>query len=317
MDLLWGNLPGFRLTPIQLARDFVRAYPAHVCFPLVRFDSIVLARPGRRCRWLSNLLATGRPRTRNRTRKLNIICRIMAPSLEIWSLAGLSLAVGGLHTLLGPDHYVPFVAMSRAGGWTTRKTLVVTVLCGLGHVLSSVLLGSVGIALGLAVNRLEGIEAARGGIAGWLLIGFGIVYLAWGLVYGLRGRSHSHPHVHADGTMHTHPHSHDTAHLHPHAPASTTRLGTMTPWILFTIFFFGPCEPLIPLLMYPAAEASLGGVVVVTLVFSLATLATMVAMVGLLVSGVRLVKFPFLERFNHAFAGGLILACGAAIKLGL
>jgi hypothetical protein len=91
----------------------------------------------------------------------------------------------------------------------------------------------------------------------------------------------------------------------------------MTPWILFTIFLFGPCEPLIPILMYPAAEASMSGVVLVTALFSLATLLTMTAMVSLLVHGVKFVRFSAMERYSHAFAGGLLLACGAAIKFGL
>ncbi|MFN0053512.1 MAG: hypothetical protein ACKV0T_15115 [Planctomycetales bacterium] len=236
---------------------------------------------------------------------------------ELWSLAGAAVSVGCLHTLLGPDHYVPFVAMSRAGGWSMRKTLIVTWLCGLGHVASSLLLGLLGIVLGLAVNRLEGIEEARGGLAAWLLIGFGLAYLTWGLVHARRAQVHSHAHMHADGTMHAHPHQHHGGHLHPHAAATAANPTRMTPWILFTIFFFGPCEPLIPLLMYPAAKASLWGLAVVTLLFSLVTLLTMTVMVCFLAGGFMRIRFTSLERYGHAMAGGLVLACGAAVKFGL
>jgi nickel/cobalt transporter (NicO) family protein len=238
-------------------------------------------------------------------------------SIEIWSLAGVAVTVGCLHTLLGPDHYLPFVAMSRVGGWSMRKTLIVTWLCGLGHVASSILLGLIGIGLGLAVHRLEGIEETRGGIAGWLLIGFGFAYLTWGIVHALRGRVHSHPHVHSDGTAHVHAHQHNVEHLHPHPSAPASSPSRMTPWILFTIFLFGPCEPLIPILMYPAAEASVSGVILVTVLFSLATLLTMTVMVCLLVGGFSLIRLSSLERYSHAMAGGLVLACGVAIKLGL
>lgn len=212
-------------------------------------------------------------------------------SIEIWSLAGIAVTVGCLHTLLGPDHYLPFVAMSRAGKWSMRKTLIVTWLCGVGHVASSLVLGLVGIALGLAVNRLEGIEETRGGIAAWLLIGFGFAYLSWGIVLALRGRVHSHAHLHSDGTVHVHPHHHHEEHLHPHSGTAANGTSRMSPWILFTIFLFGPCEPLIPILMYPAAEASLTGLVLVTVLFSMATLLTMIAMVSLLLHGVKLVRF--------------------------
>ena len=39
-------------------------------------------------------------------------------TLLLWTAA----SIGFVHTLLGPDHYLPFVAMSRAGGWSARKT---------------------------------------------------------------------------------------------------------------------------------------------------------------------------------------------------
>jgi sulfite exporter TauE/SafE len=236
---------------------------------------------------------------------------------ELWSLGGAAFSVGFLHTLLGPDHYLPFVAMSRAGGWSIRKTLAVTALCGAGHVGSSVLLGLLGIALGSAVNRLEGIEESRGALAAWLLIGFGLAYLTWGIVRAIRGQTHSHVHVHADGTVHAHPHQHHAEHLHSHDTACAPQPGRMTPWILFTIFIFGPCEPLIPLVMYPAAENSILGVAVVTLLFSLATLLTMTLAVRLLVGGIDLLRFSAWGRFSDALAGGVVLACGMAVKFGL
>ena len=90
-------------------------------------------------------------------------------------------AVGFLHTVMGPDHFLPFIAMSRAGGWSLRKTAVVTTACGIGHVLSSVVLGLLGLALGVAVARLVAIEEFRGDVAGWLLLGFGLAYMVWGL----------------------------------------------------------------------------------------------------------------------------------------
>lgn len=236
---------------------------------------------------------------------------------DFWSLAGAAVLIGGAHTLLGPDHYVPFVAMSRAGKWSVRKTMIVTWLCGLGHIAGSVLIGLLGIALGIAVSQLEGIEAIRGDLAGWLLVAFGLVYLVWGIVYSIRKQEHSHVHVHGDGTLHAHPHHHQGGHLHPHTDTAPAKPVRYTPWILFTVFLFGPCEPLIPLLMYPAAKGSIWGVVGVTFLFALATLVTMTAMVFLLVFGVKSLRFSALERYSHAIAGALVLGCGIAVTVGL
>ncbi|MCU0606921.1 MAG: hypothetical protein MUF78_05780 [Candidatus Edwardsbacteria bacterium] len=92
----------------------------------------------------------------------------------------------------------------------------------------------------------------------------------------------------------------------------------MTPWVLFVVFVFGPCEPLIPLLMYPAARHSATGVAMVTAVFGLTTLATMLAMVLGARRGIALMPTAWAERYTHALAGGSILLCGLAIQfLGL
>jgi nickel/cobalt exporter len=244
-------------------------------------------------------------------------------SPEALTLCGTAFTVGVVHTILGPDHYLPFVAMARAGGWTVPRTLAVTTACGLGHVAGSVAIGLVGLALGVAVMRLETLEAFRGDTAGWLLIGFGLAYFVWGLVRAFRSRSgghgHAHVHAHADGTVHAHEHTHHGEHLHVHAAAAQAggSAAVWAPWALFLLFAFGPCEPLIPLLMYPAAKASPWAVAGVVAAFTVATVGTMLAAVVVLRSGAHFVRLPKLDRFAHAFAGLAILACGVLVKAGL
>lgn len=221
--------------------------------------------------------------------------------------------VGLVHTVLGPDHYLPFVAMAEARGWSRTKTAVITAVCGLGHVLSSVVLGMIGIALGIAVGRLEGFESLRGDVAAWMLIAFGLAYTVWGIRRGIRNRPHTHRHLHADGTEHDHTHSHGENHIHAHE----RRKGSLTPWILFTVFLFGPCEPLIPILMYPAATLNTAAVILVAGIFSVVTIGTMLVIVLTLKSGAERLPTKKLERWVHALAGATVLACGLAIFLGL
>jgi hypothetical protein len=111
-------------------------------------------------------------------------------------------AIAFIHTLLGPDHYLPFVAMGKARSWSFSKTIGITSLCGLGHVGSSILLGSIGISLGIAVGSLENIEGFRGNLAGWVFIIVGFVYLAWAIKKLIRKRSHKHEHSHQNGSSH-------------------------------------------------------------------------------------------------------------------
>ena len=236
---------------------------------------------------------------------------------ELGILAATSATIGFVHTVTGPDHYLPFIVIGRARNWSLGRTLGVTALCGIGHVLGSVVLGMVGIGLGLAVGQLNIIEGVRGDIAAWLLISFGLIYGVWGLRKAMRDKSHTHVHQHSNGTAHSHHHSHHCEHSHVHDEGSGSR-GNLTPWALFIIFVLGPCEPLIPILMYPAATNSFAGLLLVTIIFATVTIATMLLMVSLAQRGVRLVPMQRIERYTHAIAGTAILGSGLAIRfLGL
>ncbi len=231
---------------------------------------------------------------------------------ELLILSITAVSIGFFHTLLGPDHYLPFIVMARARRWSLLKTGWVTFLCGIGHIMSSVLLGIIGAALGIAVTRLEILESFRGNLAAWALIAFGLVYFIWGLRQAIRNRPHAHLHDHIDEGDHVHTHVHNKEHLHIHNKEKSANL---TPWVLFTIFIFGPCEPLIPILMYPAAKKSIFGLVWVAGIFAVVTIATMLGVVMISTFGIDLLPMKKLERYTHAIAGGTIFICGLAIQL--
>jgi len=203
--------------------------------------------------------------------------------------------------------------MGTARRWSTRKTLWVTSLCGVGHVLGSVVIGFVGIGIGVSISRLEWLEGVRGGAAAWLLTGFGLAYLAWGLKKAWRSRTHTHAHFHGDGTIHEHGHGHEGLHLHPHPHVAAPKARSITPWALFVIFVLGPCEPLIPVLMYPASQHSVWGTVAVVLAFGAATIATMLGVVYLATRGLERLPLDTAERYSHALAGAALSLCGLGI----
>ena len=228
----------------------------------------------------------------------------MTDNLTALTITAASLAF--VHTVLGPDHYLPFIVMSRARKWTIYKTSWVTLLSGFGHVISSILLGTIGIGVGIALNKLEFMESVRGDLAAWLFVLFGLGYMSWGIYRAVKNKPHKHIHYHGNGTSHVHEHTHLEEHDHTHK-------NNITPWILFTIFFLGPCEPLIPLLMYPAAQNSSWGVAQVSIVFGLITMLTMLVLVLMASYGLKFVRLGKMERFTHAIAGATILLSGIAI----
>ena len=233
---------------------------------------------------------------------------------ELYVLVMSAATLGVIHTLLGPDHYLPFIVLSKARNWTRARTMWITFISGVGHVSGSVILGLIGIGMGISLSRLEAIEANRGSIVGWMLIAFGLLYTAYGIYkYVKRGA-----HMHLPAFLRPKSIRHKDLHLSDQELEKNGDAGRLTPWILFLIFVFGPCEVLIPMLVYPAAEQSGFGVFLVALVFGIATVGTMLLVVLLGYQGFSLVRFKGKEHQLHLFAGGIILLAGLGMQfLGL
>jgi ABC-type nickel/cobalt efflux system permease component RcnA len=228
-------------------------------------------------------------------------------SISILLIAAAS--AGFIHTLLGPDHYIPFIVMSKARKWSLKQTLFTTMYCGVGHVASSILIGFAGIALGYGISQIEGVESARGSLAGWAFFAFGFGYMVWGIFKAIKNKPHTHFHSHGGGEVHVHEHTHHTEHAHLHE--KSTQL--LTPWVLFIIFVLGPCEILIPLVMVPAANHDTYGIVAVSLLFSITTILTMCATVTIGYYGFKFLPTGKIDRFMHAIAGATICLSGFVI----
>ena len=218
-----------------------------------------------------------------------------------------AVTIGFIHTLIGVDHSLPFVVLGRAQRWPLRKVVAVTGACGLAHVLSSVVLGAVGIGVGASLSRLTWIEGSRGDLAAWVLIAFGLAYTGWSLAR--RRRRHRHVHTHG---AHVHAHKHTGAHHHDERSAPFTAL---TGWSLFVIFVLGPCEPLIPLVIAPSIDLGIGAAILVATVFGVTTIATMMTVVAVGYLGLGLPAFRKLEGYSHTLAGLAIAASGIVIRL--
>lgn len=204
------------------------------------------------------------------------------------ALAAAAVTVGSLHTL-APDHWVPFAALSRARGWSTRRTLSVTLLCGFGHVTVSALLGLAGLLLGLRMMEAFGRKMETA--AGFLLVAFGIAYGLWGLRRAAGRRLHGHSHSRYD-------HIHDSERV--------------TAWTLFLLFSADPCVAVIPLLF---AAAPLGGLPTagIVVLYELSTLGAMVALVLAARFGARRFHAGWLDLHADAAAGAVIAAVGLAV----
>jgi sulfite exporter TauE/SafE len=228
----------------------------------------------------------------------------MQSEMQVLILAAISVAC--LHTISGPDHYLPFIALSKSRGWSFAKTIGWTIVCGCGHVWSSVLLGLGGAAIGWSLSKLSWMENIRGGIAGWVMLVFGFLYGIWGLYRAYKNKPHKHFDLQNDGEIYVYEHHHGEA----VAPQDRHKV---TPWVMFIIFILGPCEPMIPLLYFPAAKNSWGGMILLISIYTVVTLLTMMTMVILGFMGIAFVKTERLERYVHALGGLTIFICGAGM----
>ncbi len=224
---------------------------------------------------------------------------------ELQLLLITAAALGFIHTALGPDHYLPFIVLSKARNWSQSKTLWLTFISGVGHVLSSVIIGVFGIALGISLTKLEFIESQRGDIAGWLIVVFGLFYTIYGSYKFLKNGGHTHlPKFIVPQKVKEHNHIAENK--------DNTKL---TPWILFLIFIFGPCEVLIPLLIFPAAEFNTWGIILVSIVFGATTIFTMLSIVLISYQGLSFIKLRNRNKYMHLVAGIVILISGIGITL--
>jgi hypothetical protein len=120
-----------------------------------------------------------------------------------------------------------------------------------------------------------------------------------------RGKQHKHFDIYDDAVyVYEHRHGEVVAPKERHL---------VTPWVMFLIFVLGPCEPMIPLLYFPAAKNSLWGMILLIIVYTFFTLAAMLIMVIAGFYGFAFLKTEKLERYVHALGGLTILACGAGM----
>ena len=111
-------------------------------------------------------------------------------NVGFWTLMAATIVLASTHTV-SPDHWFPFVMVGRANKWKTSWVLALATLAGLGHVLTSVAIGLVGVfaEAGLSKDIAQFFENATP----MLLIIFGFGYAAYAF-YKQRVGAHGHSH---------------------------------------------------------------------------------------------------------------------------
>ncbi|MFL5862766.1 MAG: hypothetical protein ACJ780_18635 [Solirubrobacteraceae bacterium] len=125
------------------------------------------------------------------------------------ALFAAAAGVGFGHAVL-PDHWVPLAVLGRARRYPLAKIARLSGLAGVAHVLLSIILGAVIIAVGLQFR--SAVASAQGVIIGFLLVATGI---GFGVLQAT-GHGHHHDHDHGQGHDHDHGQDHDHGHGQDH-----------------------------------------------------------------------------------------------------
>jgi ABC-type nickel/cobalt efflux system permease component RcnA len=218
-------------------------------------------------------------------------------------LVGAVAAVGVLHTIV-PDHWVPITLIARQRGWTRAQTTRTALTAGIGHVLSTLAIAAVVWVAGVAAAQRFGHWVDT--IASMALVGFGswIAISAW---RGLHGHDHGHNpgHSHAHGDAHDRGHGHSHEHGHGHGFADQGKSRTA----LLLILGSSPMVEGIPA-FFAASKYGLGLLIVMSLVFAAATIATYVLLCVYSVAGLQRVSFGPFERSGEVLSGAFIALIG-------
>lgn len=215
------------------------------------------------------------------------------------------------HTLI-PDHWLPFVLIGRARGWSGATVARISGLSALVHVGLSLALGLGAVAVGVGAAHALGETLER--VAAVLLVVFGLAYACW----AWRHRGHFHPggdrlHGVASGEACSGAEGEaNPEHLHYHADSALIRdRGEWSGVSLAVIVGLNPCVLVFPLLVEGASRGPLA-MTLVALAYGAPTLLLMVALSVLGVRSTRrLIRLPAIWRHMELVSGLLVAALGA------
>jgi ABC-type nickel/cobalt efflux system permease component RcnA len=199
-------------------------------------------------------------------------------------LVGAVIAVGVLHTLV-PDHWVPIATMARSSHWSRARTARAALIAGLGHTLSTLAIGVVVWAAGLALAVRFGHFVSI--LSSLALVAFG-AWIAVASLFEMRGHDHDHDRDHRE---------------RPNARMALLLVLGSSPMVEGLPAFF--------------AAARFGPVLlgIMALGFGIGTIATYVLLCVSSGAALQRISLGPLERYGEVLSGAVIALVGAVFLI--
>jgi nickel/cobalt exporter len=208
------------------------------------------------------------------------------------ALIAAAAGVGFGHAVL-PDHWMPLAVVGRAQRYPLAKIARLSSIAAVAHVLVSLLLGAVIVAVGLQFR--SSVADAEDAIVGGLLIATGVAFA----VIELLGRGHQHHHDGGEG--------HERRHRRLRGAATV-----MVPFGAAA----SPDLTILPVFL-AAAAAGVGAAIGSLVAFSLVTVLTFVVLTVLAAAGGYALRAPWLDRAANAITAGVLVIIGVLVVTGV
>jgi nickel/cobalt transporter (NicO) family protein len=213
------------------------------------------------------------------------------------ALLAAAAGVGFGHAIL-PDHWVPLAVLGRARRFPLSRVARLSGLAGVAHVLVSIILGAVIIAVGLQFR--SAVQSAQDIIIGWILIATGIGFA------GLEVTGHGHDHDH-----------HREHGRHGHHPDDGSRRGVRGLAAVMVPFGAAASPDLTILPVFLAATtAGVATAVGSLVIFGAVTIATIVGLTLAATRGGYEIRGQWLERWGNVFTALVLVIIGLLVLTG-
>lgn len=229
------------------------------------------------------------------------------------ALLAAAAGVGFGHAIL-PDHWVPLAVLGRTRRYPLSRVARLSSLAGVAHVLVSIVLGGVIIAVGLQFR--SAIQSAEDTIVGSILIATGVGFAVLELTG--RGHHHDHDHHHHDGDHHHHHHHDHGPAGHSHGPGELKGSG-LRGLAAVMVPFGATASPDLTILPVFLAAAAVGVATAIgtLVIFAAVTIGTIV---GLTLAAARSsyeIRAQWLERWGNALTALVLIVIGLLVLLNI
>jgi putative Mn2+ efflux pump MntP len=236
------------------------------------------------------------------------------------ALLAASAGVAFGHAIL-PDHWVPLAVIGRTRRYPLSKVARLSGLAGVAHVLISIALGAVIVAVGLQFRST--VQGAQDTIIGCLLIATGLGFAVLELTGHGHGRDHdhdhaqSHTHDHRDDQTRDHGNRDDVSRAQDEAKHSQGERG-IRGLAAIMVPFGAAASPDLTILPVFLAAATIGVAPAIgsLVIFAVVTIGTIVGLTLTAARGGYQIRGQWLERWGNALTAIVLVVIGALVLTG-